>query len=280
MTVNVVALITAFIGSVIMWESPLQAIQLLWVNLIMDSLASLALATERPKEDLLKRPPYRKKEYIISHKMVKHILGMALYQAFILFFFVFAGHLFIPELGDQAWSDELTGIPYEVVKNHANPKIREWTGKYVVNGMVQGLDGVEIYRPFEAYTPSRHLSVVFNLFVLFQIFNMLGARKINDELNIFDGVFTNAMFVGVWLVIVAGQYFIVTFGGWAMKVHLDGLTGIQWVICLALGATALIWNFVLKFIPESICPTLGDENPDDVKAAAEDYAKIKKGGKM
>jgi magnesium-transporting ATPase (P-type) len=45
----------------------------------MDSLASLALATELPKEDLLKRPPYRKKEYIISQKMVKHILGMALF---------------------------------------------------------------------------------------------------------------------------------------------------------------------------------------------------------
>jgi len=49
----VVALITAFIGSVIMWDSPLAAIQLLWVNLIMDSLASLALATELPKKTLL-----------------------------------------------------------------------------------------------------------------------------------------------------------------------------------------------------------------------------------
>jgi len=45
----------------------------------MDSLASLALATEEPKPDLLKRPPYRKKEYIISQKMVKHILGMSIF---------------------------------------------------------------------------------------------------------------------------------------------------------------------------------------------------------
>jgi magnesium-transporting ATPase (P-type) len=45
----------------------------------MDSLASLALATEMPKEDLLNRPPYRRDEYIISRKMVKHILGMATY---------------------------------------------------------------------------------------------------------------------------------------------------------------------------------------------------------
>jgi len=66
LTVNIVALITAFIGSCILKESPLAAIQLLWVNMIMDSLASLALATETPKPDLLQRPPYRKNEYIIS----------------------------------------------------------------------------------------------------------------------------------------------------------------------------------------------------------------------
>jgi Ca2+ transporting ATPase len=45
----------------------------------MDSLASLALATEAPKDNLLERPPYRKKEYIISRKMVKHIGGQAIF---------------------------------------------------------------------------------------------------------------------------------------------------------------------------------------------------------
>lgn len=102
LTVNVVALITSFIGSCIILYSPLAAIQLLWVNLIMDSLASLALATETPKDDLLKRPPYRKKEYIISQKMVKHILVMSVYQSFILFFILFAGPSFLPESTDMA----------------------------------------------------------------------------------------------------------------------------------------------------------------------------------
>ena len=45
----------------------------------MDSLASLALATEMPKESLLNRAPYRKDEYIISRKMMKHLLGMSIY---------------------------------------------------------------------------------------------------------------------------------------------------------------------------------------------------------
>lgn len=75
LTVNVVALITSFIASVIIQDTPLKPVQLLWVNMIMDSLASLALATELPREELLERPPYRKKEYIINRKMIKHILG-------------------------------------------------------------------------------------------------------------------------------------------------------------------------------------------------------------
>ena len=57
LTVNVVALILVFIGASVTRETPLQAIQLLWVNLIMDSLAALALATELPKPELLLRPP-------------------------------------------------------------------------------------------------------------------------------------------------------------------------------------------------------------------------------
>lgn len=79
LSVNVVALFSCLIGSLAFQKSPLAAIQLLWVNLIMDSLASLALATETPKPELLQRPPYRKAEYIISRKMVKHILGQAIF---------------------------------------------------------------------------------------------------------------------------------------------------------------------------------------------------------
>lgn len=77
LSVNVAALFVCLIGSIVLQVSPLAAIQLLWVNLIMDSLASLALATETPKPNLLQRPPYRKREYIISQKMAKHILGQA-----------------------------------------------------------------------------------------------------------------------------------------------------------------------------------------------------------
>lgn len=80
----------------------------------------------------------------------------------------------------------------------------DFSGRYVLSGMVRGFDGEDIYKPFSEVTYSRHLSVVFNLFVLFQIFNMLAARKINDEFNILEGMMGNVMFVSVWITIVLG----------------------------------------------------------------------------
>lgn len=100
---------------------------------------------------------------------------------------------------------------------------------------------------------------------------MLGARKINDEVNIFEGVWTNAMFIGVWITIVGGQILMVVFGGWAMKVHLNGLTTMQWVMSCALGAASLLINLILKFVPEKFFPTMGDEDQASIDAAKKDY---------
>ncbi|VDM55782.1 unnamed protein product [Angiostrongylus costaricensis] len=58
LTVNIVAVLTAFVGAVTVSDSPLKAVHMLWINLIMDTLASLALATEVPTDDLLNRKPY------------------------------------------------------------------------------------------------------------------------------------------------------------------------------------------------------------------------------
>lgn len=75
---------------------------MLWVNLIMDTLASLALATELPTEDLLKRKPYGRTSPLISRTMSKNILGHALYQLIILFLLIFIGKFFkVPSFFDN-----------------------------------------------------------------------------------------------------------------------------------------------------------------------------------
>ncbi|CAF0797946.1 unnamed protein product [Rotaria sordida] len=91
LTVNVVAVFCAFIGACIVKESPLRAVQMLWVNLIMDTLASLALATEVPTEELLTRKPYGRTRPLISRTMMKNILGHAIYQLAVMLFILFAG---------------------------------------------------------------------------------------------------------------------------------------------------------------------------------------------
>ncbi|XP_039496384.1 plasma membrane calcium-transporting ATPase 2 isoform X1 [Drosophila santomea] len=95
LTVNVVAVIVAFIGACAVQDSPLKAVQMLWVNLIMDTLASLALATEFPTPDLLLRKPYGRTKPLISRTMMKNILGQALYQLIIIFGLLFVGDVIL-----------------------------------------------------------------------------------------------------------------------------------------------------------------------------------------
>lgn len=105
---------------------------------------------------------------------------------------------------------------------------------------------------------------------------MLGARKINDELNIFEGIFTNPLFMTVWFTIFGGQILIMLLGKSAMKVHSDGITLTQWILSVALSFISLLVNLFLKFIPEKFFPDLGEENESDVAAAKRDYDNLLK----
>jgi len=91
LTVNVVAVVVAFVGACAIQDSPLKAVQMLWVNLIMDTLASLALATELPTPELLLRKPYGRTSPLISATMAKNILGQAIYQLVVVFGIMFFG---------------------------------------------------------------------------------------------------------------------------------------------------------------------------------------------
>ena len=91
LTVNVVAVIVAFTGACVITTSPLKAVQMLWVNLVMDTLASLALATELPTPELLLRKPYGRTSPLISATMAKNIMGQSIYQLAVVFFILFYG---------------------------------------------------------------------------------------------------------------------------------------------------------------------------------------------
>ncbi|KAI8989363.1 PMCA-type calcium-translocating P-type ATPase [Pilobolus umbonatus] len=81
-TVNITAVFLTFLSSVVSSEqkSVLTAVQLLWVNLIMDTLAALALATDPPTQELLERGPESRSSPLITFKMWKMIIGQAVFQ--------------------------------------------------------------------------------------------------------------------------------------------------------------------------------------------------------
>uniref|UniRef100_A0A8C5BDN6 Calcium-transporting ATPase n=1 Tax=Gadus morhua TaxID=8049 RepID=A0A8C5BDN6_GADMO len=205
LTVNVVAVIVAFTGACITQDSPLKAVQMLWVNLIMDTLASLALATEPPTEALLLRKPYGRNKPLISRTMMKNILGHGVYQLITIFTLLFAGERLLDiDCGRNA--------------------------------------------PLHA-PPSEHYTIVFNTFVLMQLFNEINARKIHGERNVFDGVFNNPIFCSIVLSTFVIQFVIVQFGG--KPFSCVSLSMEQWLWCVFLGFGSLLWGQVVSTIPTS-----------------------------
>ncbi|XP_066364831.1 probable calcium-transporting ATPase 6, plasma membrane-type isoform X2 [Miscanthus floridulus] len=91
LTVNIVALIVNFISACIIGTAPLTAVQLLWVNMIMDTLGALALATEPPNDEMMRRPPVRRGHGFITLVMWRNIFGQALYQLLVLSTLMFVG---------------------------------------------------------------------------------------------------------------------------------------------------------------------------------------------
>jgi calcium-translocating P-type ATPase len=91
LTVNVVALTITFLSAVAGYQPPLNAVMMLWVNLIMDTMGALALGTEPPNQELLDRRPYRRDASLISRPMWRNILCQATYQLIVLVFLLNRG---------------------------------------------------------------------------------------------------------------------------------------------------------------------------------------------
>jgi len=228
LTVNITAVIVTFISAIFDGEngSALTAVQLLWVNLIMDTLAALALATEKPTQDMLLRPPENKRSPLITHTMWKMILSEAFFQVIINFGLLFAG-------------------PY-IFSN--------WFGVLKDNGGILSScnrckDDKILKETFDEQK-TRLKTMVFNTFVFLQIFNEINCRRIDNRLNIFAGIHRNAYFICIFIFICVAQVIIVTFGGKAFKtVPLEPL---QWAVCVLLGALSIPLGMFIRLIPDKV----------------------------
>lgn len=197
LTVNVVAVIVAFIGACAVQDSPLKAVQMLWVNLIMDTLASLALATELPTPDLLLRRPYGRTKPLISRTMMKNILGQAFYQLSVIFSLLFAGEYrpFSPshDLSTSSVLVERSSFDVLIERNVLKLPRMPAAGDLMLD--------IDTGRGVAAAGggPTQHFTVIFNTFVMMTLFNEFNARKIHGQRNVFQGIFTNPIFYSIWI---------------------------------------------------------------------------------
>lgn len=197
----------------------------------MDSLASLALATESPTQALLMRPPHSKNEYMVTRNMFKHIIGQSVYQMTVLMIICFCGDQFIPEVkddldivinnkmaaGDLTYT-HLHGMHMKysdggqtLVRSGRMKTMSDSSNLFPAFGKkYQGQDYLPI---FELVGPSRHFTFLFNTFVWMTIFNFLNARVLNDKINIMADIFSNPLFSIIVAGIAVMQVLLITFGG-------------------------------------------------------------------
>ena len=184
LTTNVVAVFMTFLGGIILQDSPLNAIQMLWVNLIMDSFASLALATEDPTDALLDRKPYPRDASILTPMMILNIVSQSIFQITVLTLIIFYGDVIfgVPsdrELGHFTWNN-INGYHFTIFFN------------------------------------------IFVFMQVFNSINARKLQK--DEYNVFTGIFGNWLYLLIQGIIIVGQIILVTFGGRAVRTHPLSLT--------------------------------------------------------
>ncbi|KAL5354785.1 plasma membrane calcium [Pseudogymnoascus australis] len=201
-TVNIAAVILTFVSAVASdtETSVLTAVQLLWVNLIMDTMGALALATDPPAESILDRKPDPRSSPLITVTMWKMILAQSIFKLVVLLIIHFGG--------DAIFSYHSEG---------ERAQLR---------------------------------TMVFNTFVWMQIFNQYNNRRIDNKLNIFEGITRNWLFIGINLSMVVGQVIIILNGGRALQVV--RLNGAQWGYSIILGFLSIPIAVITRLIPDDI----------------------------
>lgn len=184
LTINVVALLSVLLGAFLGTELPLTVTQMLWVNLIMDTFAAMALASIAPSMDVMNEKPRKRTDFIISPVMRNNIFGVG------------AGFLIVL-MGLLAFFKNMPG-------------------------------GMDVH----------HLTVFFTIFVMLQFWNLFNASVFGTNHSIFKDAGHAMGMLGVALIILVGQFIIVTFGGKVFRT--EPLPVLEWAYIIA-GTSVVLW---------------------------------------
>jgi Ca2+ transporting ATPase len=272
MSINVTACFITLICSCIGSQTPIKTIQMLWIDLLMDSLACFTLATERPHDAILKRKPTNKNESLINITMIKHILFQSLSLITILIIIYLYGPHFINEHNIMRLTENRLifrcygGLPGGI--KDTNKIIygiqTYWSNKYELNKEMasENLCGdysniEDLSKAFKFYCRKFgspvHLTILFNIFVIYTLFNQINCRVLGKKFNIFKRILKNPIFIAVSTIELFAQINIVQFWNVVFKLSYEGLTAVQWYICFALSSFSLFIEVIIKLIPFEKC---------------------------
>jgi Ca2+-transporting ATPase len=279
LTVNVVALALVFIGAVCGFGEPLNAVQMLWVNLVMDTLGALALGTEAPTPDLLRRRPYKRQSSLLSWPMWRNILLTGVYELLILLLLLFIGadvygvHYGESCLkfdgsakGGQMWnpqskkvtSDSSLGVINCKTFAEVCPSLDRDCFEYTLHTSSTGIQ-YKFYNLLDyeedclkcVQKDYTHGSIIFNAFIFMQFFNQYVSRRLFAEIDFFAGLDTNWMFFYVSIFVAGAQIILIELAGDFLKT--SPLNWQQWLTTIALGfgvvPCGIIWRRLVP-LPE------------------------------
>ena len=205
MTINVAACIIVLFGAFLGVQSPLTVTQMLWVNLIMDTFAALALASLPPSQRVMNDPPRQRKANIITKEMARGIFGVG--GLFVLLLFGFIQYF---------KNEDITSLTQFSITD------------YFVNFFHFG--------SFENGLSAYELSLFFSIFVMLQFWNMFNAKAYRTGRSAFAEIGKSQGFIMIAAAIIIGQVVITSFGGAMFSVTPLLLT--DW--CLIIAATSLV----------------------------------------
>jgi len=285
LTVNIAALLIVFIGAITGVGEPITAVQMLWVNLIMDTLGALALATDKPNDHLLKRKPYNRSTNLVSRIMWRNIIIQSAFQVSMVLLLMFKGpSLFnvnsigtcitsIPKINQSnrqlSWDpishlmkiDWIGDSEYSLTCS----SIVDFCGKEINNECYNTVHFINNndHTTFTDFSFSKleHYdecltcveedytlsTIIFNFFIFCQLFNEISSRSLGNELDFFEGILQNRMFCSIIVFSIFVQFIIVSVGGSFMKT--TPLTLIQWLITILLASITLLVGILMRYIP-------------------------------
>lgn len=198
LVVNVAALLLVLAGSAIGTELPLTVTQILWINLIMDTFAAMALASLTPSAEVMKSKPRRQTDFILTHRIQWAIIVVGLL-------------MFAPMLAFLVWCEREMG---------ANA-------------------GMDVHE----------LTLFFTTFVMLQWWNLLNAKALGSDHSAFHQLLSDRTLLLVMLLVLVGQWGIVTFGGEMFRVTPLSLK--EWGIIILVTSPVLWIGEILRLLKKS-----------------------------